>query len=349
MIAIYVTSTEARGGKTTLCAGIGKGLADDGKRIAFLKPVFLVPEAMPTNGADKDTAFISEVLEIEELSPLRLTRDALREILGNEQEGLGKRIQKAYAPILEDKDVAILEGLDGLGSDNELTQAAYEIISTFEARVIIIVRYSNPLPWTQLVHISEGLKERLLGVVINRVPLNKTQSVRDELAPLLQREGIKMLGLLPEDRLLLAPSMEELAEHLGGRFLTCPQGSDELVENVMVGAMCVDPGPQYFGRKANKAVVVRGERPDMQLAALETPTRCLILSGNTPPLPVVQERAEDKGVPLIAVESDTLSTIAGIEIALNQTGFHSKKKLLRLNHILGEHFDFEALYRRLGL
>ncbi len=117
----------------------------------------------------------------------------------------------------------------------------------------------------------------------------------------------------------------------------------------MAGVLCVDPGVEYFKRRDNKAVVTRGERPDIQLAALETSTRGLILCGNVPPIPTVLHRAEDKGVPIILVEQNTIAAIAGIEEVLSQARFRHQSKLSAMERTLAQHFDFPTLYQSLGL
>ena len=111
-------------------------------------------------------------------------------------------------------------------------------------------------------------------------------------------------------------SVGELAKHLEGEILNCPERSEDLVESLMVGALSVDSGLDYFGRKTNKAVITRGDRPDLQMAALETSTKCLILTGGISPMPIVLHRATEKGVPIITVKEDTTSTLKRIEEAL---------------------------------
>jgi BioD-like phosphotransacetylase family protein len=173
--------------------------------------------------------------------------------------------------------------------------------------------------------------------------------VRNELSTQLGEVGINILGVLPEDRTLFTLTVGELAEHIQGEILNSAEKSVELVENFMLGAMCVDPGPEYFGRKANKAVVVRGERPDMQLAALETSIRCLVLSGNTAPIPPVLYGAQDKEIPIILTKGDTIATVMSIEDALSKTRFNQEKKLPKLTEIMEQHFNFQALYQGLSL
>ena len=123
----------------------------------------------------------------------------------------------------------------------------------------------------------------------------------------------------------------------------------ELVENIMVGAMCIDPGPLYFGRKANKAVVTRGDRPDIQMAALETPTRCIVLSGGTQPMPVVRRRADLKKVALVSVPTDTLSTVAKIEEVFSSARFRQPRKLVTFDLLIRKSLDLDALKQELGI
>ena len=56
------------------------------------------------------------------------------------------------------------------------------------------------------------------------------------------------------------------------------------------------------------AVVTGADRTDIQLAALEASTQCLILTGAGEPLPQLVNRADELEVPLLKVEQDTPRT-----------------------------------------
>jgi len=192
---------------------------------------------------------------------------------------------------------------------------------------------------------GESWGKYLLGVVMNKVPQKKLELVSAELA----ESGINVLGVLPEDRALSTITVGELAEYIHGEILNSADMSGELVENIMLGAMTVDSGLDYYSRKANKVVIVRGERPDMQLAALETPTRCLVISGDTPPIPSVSYNADSKKVPVIMTKDDTPAIVARIENALGKASFNHDSKLARLTEIMSHHFNFGAVDKGLGI
>ncbi len=137
--------------------------------------------------------------------------------------------------------------------------------------------------------------------------------------------GTKILGLKPENRRLLAITVGELAESIGGKIINHQEKSGELVENYMLGAMVADSGLDYFNRKKNKAAVIRQERLDMQLAALETSTTCLVLSGGTqPPAYRVLQKAESRGIPIITTAAAVNDIVTRIDNLIVK-----KVKLLR--------------------
>jgi BioD-like phosphotransacetylase family protein len=337
LAALYVTSLQAGVGKTAVCAGLAEHLKSDGKKVGFFKP--MVAAMKTPEAVDSDAEFMRRILSLKEpagdLCPV-IARD-----------GLAKKIKPAYKKVSKGRDVVVVEGVWRQRPGAKPIEAVYEVVEALEARVIVVEPYSEGLSGAELINKYKDFGQYLLGVVVNKVPGSRLEPLSERLSS--QAGGLAILGLLPEDRLLLGLTVGEVAEHVQGEILNHAEKSDEVVESFMLGAMIVDPGPDYFNRKANKAVVVRAERPDMQLAALETPTRCLVLSGGVEPIDRVLRRAQDKGIPLILTKSDTASVVDSVELALGRPRFNQKNKLPRLIEIMERQFNFPALYQGLGL
>jgi len=70
---------------------------------------------------------------------------------------------------------------------------------------------------------------------------------------------------------------------------------------------------RYFQNAANKVVVVGGDRAEIILAALETPTAAIVLTGSYVPSPAVLARARSSACPIVSVASDTVSATDGIQ------------------------------------
>lgn len=340
MVALYVVSSEEAVGKTAICAGVGKHLLGAGKKVGFLKPV--IAEQRPVGSSDGDAVFMKQVLALPE--PV----ESLCPLVGGEGV-LADKIRKAYIEVSQNKDVVIMEGMCGQSPEDSLSKASYKIVEALKAKVIIVEGYSNQISGARLISSYKGFGDNLLGIVLNKVPVSQIKRASEEVSSRFGEARIKILGIMPEDRVLIALTVGELADYVQGEILNNAEKSAELVESLMLGAMCIDSGLDYFNRKANKAAVVRDNRPDMQLAALESSTRCLVISGDTPPIYFVRYRAEDKGVPIILTKSDTGDIVESIEGALEKARFNQEKKLLRLAEIMEQHLSLPAISKGLGL
>ena len=97
------------------------------------------------------------------------------------------------------------------------------------------------------------------------------------------------------------------------------------------------------------AVVTGADRTDIQLAALEASTQCLILTGVGEPLPQLLSRAEELEVPVLKVEHDTLTTVETIEAAFGHVNLHEAVKAGFAIRLVEEHCSFGRLLERLRL
>jgi BioD-like phosphotransacetylase family protein len=328
VVALYLTSGPEGAGKTTIGAGLGKHFQDIGKRLGYFKPVIADDKAVPAGENDSDSVFMKRVFSLKE--PLNQLCPMF-----NDDNQLKSNLMQAYEELAKDKDIVIIEAVTGQ------EQLSRDIVAALAARVIVVQGYSGDLP--QAIERYKYFGKDLMGVVLNKVPGNRLEYVRATVVPQLENTGIKVLGILPENRMLLAPAIGELAQYIQGDIVQGAEKSAELVENFMLGALGADPGTTYFARKANKAVILKSERPDMQLAALETSTRCLILTGNTTPKPIVLHRAEEKTASVILAKGDVNGITSLIESALNKAKFHQDKKLSKLDEMMQLNFNFAAL------
>ena len=97
------------------------------------------------------------------------------------------------------------------------------------------------------------------------------------------------------------------------------------------------------------AVVTGADRTDIQLAALEASTQCLILTGAGEPLPQLINRSEELEVPLLKVDRDTLSTVEVIEQAFGHVRLHENVKATYAFRLVQEHCDLDRIFKTLGI
>ena len=109
--------------------------------------------------------------------------------------------------------------------------------------------------------------------------------------------------------------------------------------------MDVDSALNYFRRIPNKAVITGAHRSDIQLAAMETSTKCIILTGGLQTNDVVIGKAQAKGVPIISVVDDTFTTIDKIEISMGKTSIREKRKVERVRQLMDLEFDMKRFLK----
>ena len=354
MATLYVTSTETFSGKSALCVGIAKRLRQDGFAIGYMKPVSS-GSRLVAGLVDEDAEFFKHTFELpdalDDMVPIGIGPRTVEAILtGESQTDFAANLMAAYQRVSAGRDVVVLEGGANLREGYLVGLPTAEVAQMLGAGALVVVKYNDDLQiLDDALTARKRLGDTLVGVVLNAIPRQRMPFVQETVKPGLEARGVPVLAVLPRERLLLSVSVGDLRDFLSGKVLCCPDKMDELVEHLMVGAMSVDSALSYFRRKPNKAVITGGDRPDIQLAALETSTKCVILTGNLQPSPIILGRAEEVGVPMILVRQDTLTAVEVIERFFGKTRFHLDKKVRRFEEMLEDRFDFERLYQALAL
>jgi len=337
-------------GKTALCAGIGKKLANSGKKVGYIKPIHVT--ARGSKDECLDAIFMNEALELgenkDQLCPLHISQEELWRNLSEDTLSFSNKIKAACEKAASGKDILVIESPGAIKNDQVATLACYTLAEAINARVILLICYCSDYREAEILQVAQKLADKLVGVVLNQVPVSKLTRVRDECVEYFKSNGVNVLGVLPESRPMLGVTVGEICMAINGDIILFKDKANDLVENVMLGAMSPDSARDYFSRLRNKAVVTGYQRADMQLAALETSTRCLIVTGQKPSTSVMV-KAEDKKVPVMVAQKDASDVIRGIEQALASAGFHHPQKLQAMSAMLDTGFDYKALDTALGL
>jgi len=353
MANLYITSAETFSGKSALCIGLGSRFRDDGLKTGYMKPVNVDCKLYEGVAFDEDVNFAKKVFEMAEptdlLSPVALTPAKLEQQLRGPEIDYKPRLMEAFAKVSAGRDVMVLEGGRSLREGYVADLPPKYVAELLNARVLLVLRHDESLMVDRALTAHDYFGDALMGIVINSVPRAYIDHMHDVVNGYLERHGLKVLGILPKDRLLAAPSVIELAKGLNAEILCNADHGGDLVEHMLVGAMSVESALSYFRRRPNKAVITGGDRADIQLAALETSTRCLILTGNLYPSPQVLNRAEELGVPVLLCNLDTLSAVDIIDGYFGRSRFQQPAKIDRFKALLAEHLDFPALYAGLGI
>ncbi|MCH7787711.1 MAG: phosphotransacetylase family protein [Chloroflexi bacterium] len=335
MTVLYVASDQEGAGKTALCAALAQIMKRKGNKVAIFKPV---ASAGQNANPDLDTETYRKLLDqTSEDQPLDLSSAGLTpELL--------EQAKAAFDRVSDGADVVVVEGSSGLSASDAKT-----LVEALDAKVVIVSRYDRDLSAFQMKPWQAVFGKRIVGYVINGLTRYAGTEANAKLPSAMESEGLRLLGIIPEDRRLLGVTVNTIMEHLEGRLISRDGDVESLVEHFMVLGLTMDPGELYFGLRENKAVIVRGDRPDIQMAALATPTSCLVCTRGVEPIEYVRYEAEQEEVPLIVVESDTLATMDAMNGLLDRARFDHPRKLTRFTELLEQHIDLPVIFQSLGL
>lgn len=355
--SIYFTSGQTGTGKTSLAIAIALHLKESGKSVGYFKPFGWKIGGKDTEitREDPDADFFKDLLDMKE------DRSLIQPVstgLGFMESALAQRgdfqdtVLNAFRELEGAYDYLMIEGVQGVNFLEFVKLSAPRLAALFDSEILYVERgdIARTIDNTiQDMRFVAQLGSRVTGVVVNTVPPHALELFRGKFSELLNAYSVKVWGVVPaQAKKALAPSAREAATWLNGEILV-EAGLNRQMFHLTVGAMTPEQALRYFRRKTGKAVITGGDRADICLAALETDTSCLILTGNIYPSVSVLSKAEEMEVPVILVPYDTLTTIQiyqeaeARETTHPRTLQHSKD----LASYLKEHIDFDKMLKSL--
>ncbi len=349
---LLIGSTQAYSGKSATVLGLSHQLQQLGLDITYGKPLGTCLSEYNGIVVEEDLQLIAVALNLPKnrVAPTLLALDEVtvqKRLRGEDQtdyqQSLAKYLQMPCG------DLVLLEGPGDLSEGSLFDLSLLQVAEVVDAAVLLVARYKSLLSVEALLSAKQSMGDRLIGVVINDIPGAQLQITNATMRPFLEQQGIPVLGMLPKNDLLRSVSVSELANQLNAEVLCRSDRLDLMVESLAIGAMNVNAAVKYFRKRRNMAVVTGGDRVEIQQAALETSTQCLILTGQLPPPLFILSRAEELEIPILSVDLDTLTTVEIVNRTFGQVRLHEPIKVECIRHLMAEHFDIDRLLSQLSL
>jgi BioD-like phosphotransacetylase family protein len=350
MLPILVASNTPYAGRTFVSVGLAMKLMDMGHSVGFLKPFGNLPVKSGKEVYDADALFIKETLGLPDpldvVSPFLMTYENHILLLQGRLKDARKHALDAFRS-LKKRDFVIVCGAADLLEGSLLGLDTLSLADMMKAQVLMVEPWRGDASSDALYGARTLLGDRFAGGVLNKVPAGMTGHLKDEVKPFLEKKGVPVFGIIPKDKFLESVTVASLNEILNGTVLCCEDKLDEFIENFLIGAMDVDSALNYFRRTPNKAVITGAHRSDIQLAALETSTKVIILTGGFQTNEVVLGKARSRGIPILSVPDDTFTTIDKIELRMGKTSIREKRKVERTKELITAGFDMFGFLKKL--
>ncbi len=330
MIELFIGSTTKYTGKTMVALGILDFWKSKGLKIGYFKPIGKNFTLKDDRKVEEDASLIKERFSLEDdlslMCPFYLDHQDYINLVLNKLGNADEMIYSAYEQLKRGKDAILVGGGQDLFDGFSVGVSNISFIERLNIPLILVdAPVFGEINLDTIIAIRDRIGDKLYGVIINNLPAENIGFIRKHFVPFLEGKGIRVCGLIPENSKLRALNIAEIRDVLGGNIICCEDRMDEAVENLMVGAMNVESALKHFRSQQNKAVITGGDRTDIQLAALETPTKVLILTGDLYPHNSVISAAQNKNVPIIVVADDTMTTVGKMDTALRRVSVGGKR------------------------
>ena len=355
-----IGSCEPFSGKSALVLGIARNLIASNHKVRFGKPLATSLELNSSKTdefkdmLDDDVRFVGETLQlsVDNLIPSiqYLASSTASERIQDNILDAGNKFEDLKLSL--DSSENIINILEAAGSLHEgllYGLSLSQLSKGLNAKVLLAHFWQDGRSVEALLAAKNQLGDNLCGVVLNAVNPDQIKNIKETIVPSLKSLGINVFGVMPRSPLLRSVTVDELVRRLNARVICCSERLELMVETLSIGAMSVNSAMEFFRRRRNMAVVTGADRTDIQLAALEASTQCLILTGAGEPLPQLINRSEELEVPLLKVDKDTLSTVEVIEQAFGHVRLHETVKATYAFRLVQEHCDLDRFFRTLGI
>jgi BioD-like phosphotransacetylase family protein len=356
---IFVAATRMNDGKTTACLGLYAALQALYPRVGFIKPVGQRFVDVGGQRVDEDSYLLDVIYQvrvpIESMSPITIDSTFTRRYLKNPDRlrpELEDKICRAFDRVSWEKDFTLIEGTGhaGVGAVFDLSNAS--VARLLNAKVVMVTPGGIGRPVDEIA-LNKALFDQagveVIGVILNKVEPEKMSVISEYAGAALRRHGVPLLGVLPVQSMLSTPSIAQIAEEIGGRWLNGRAGAHKhRARRVIVGAMTAKGVVEYL--QPGVVIITPGDRDDIILAAVsssrlsgEKTIAGLILTNDIPPHPTLLDLLEQTDIPVITAKQECFAITSKIHGMTVKTQPQDTDKIPVIKRLITDHVDLTRL------
>jgi len=357
---VFIAATRQNDGKTTSSLGLLSAMQRVYPRIGYIKPVGQRFVEIDEQKIDEDSVLMDQVFRLNcplvDMSPIAVEPDFTRKYLQSANyDVLVRRIQKAFDRVAWEKDFVLCEGSGhaGVGSVFDLSNA--RVAKILEAKVIIVSQGGIGKPIDE-VCLNQALFEKegvqIIGVICNKVLPSKVDYVADFVRRGLKRKGLELLGVIPHQRILSSPTLGLIREELDAELLNDSDQLQNLVDDVVVGAMGVHNAMRFF--KPGVLLITPGDREDIILAVAtnlinrgDETMAGVVLTGNLRPGPSVLKVIREMPFPVLLAKDDSYEVASKVHDLTVKTRPSDAEKISLIRNLIAKNVDVNRILNAL--
>ena len=360
--SVFLSSIHQNAGKTTMALGLYKVFKDLRLKPTFMKPVGQQVVTMGDHDIDKDSYLIREVYHLRkkalEMSPVTIGRGYTEKYINSPQKDvLHKRILRSYHSLIKGRGAIIVEGTGHAGVGSVIDTSNADVAQLLGSKVIIVSEGGIGKSIDEIILNKAPFDicgVELLGVVINKILPEKYTKVKRILEKGLKHKGIKLLGAIPMDPLLKAPTVGQVMDRLNLKPISGKKNLSRRILNTIVAAM--EPHNMINYLRDGSLVLLSGDRVDNIMVAVSSHlitdnnrplVSGIILTGGLMPNPKIMQMLKTSGMPVLLAEADTYTVAASIEHLICKIQKTDKDKILEATALVKKYVDVDYIIKNL--
>lgn len=318
MSFLFIGSTGDHAGHSLITWVLARRLLGKGLRVGFLKPFGTHPIQIEDHWTDRDAWLFKDILDLQEpferICPCVVSEESWTH---GPPDKLLKEIVTLAREMKKEKDVLLIMGSRRIFFDDApFPLSEITLIPELAADVVLITRYQTvSKSMYSILSIASLLKDRVRGIILNRIPHEKLDRIQERIIPSLLQHGIPLTAALTEDTFLACRSIREILQILGGDLLCGEEKLEKPVGGLTVGSGDLKGELKIFKRAYNKIVLLEASPGHDATTgdAISRPVAGILLTGGRRPAPQLLQAAMNASIPLISVKGDTFASLERLE------------------------------------
>lgn len=351
MRLLFVGSTGNQAGQTIFAWAIARRLKEKGLNVGFFKPFGTYSTQKDGIWTDHDAILFKEALGLSEslgqICPYLLSEGGSNKWVAHE---ITEEINLSLQVLSKGKDIVIVMGSKDIYFD-DISRPVPDssLISKLNADCLLIHRFQDSSTAIySILSVFSLLRDRLKGIVLNRVPAERIIPLKKDLVPFFIQKGISHIAVLQDDPFLSSRRLEDIVRILNGEIIFGEEGLSNPVGGMTVGNTDLIGDLVLLRRVYNKIVLIEPAKksPDPNLPRK---VAGIILTGGKRPAHPVLDAVKKEGIPLVLVRHESISAIDRIERTSLQLSPRDEDKVKRFMELLDEDNTLEEMLKSLGL
>lgn len=339
MRKLVVASNRPDAGKTSIIVGIASNIKT---KFGYVKPYGDRLKYMNKVLWDNDSELMTGLFGLDEKPEnLSLGYDHSKLRYNNVKGSIKKELVSMVETAGKGSGLVFIEAPKDFFCASSVNLDAMSVCKAIDGEILFVVTGNNDRIVDDLINLKKLLKKESIscaGVIINKV--RDIDLFRSDYLKEITHTGLTVLGILPEDRTLVYPTVATLAEKLVAKVIAGEKGLTSQVNNIFVGAMSGTAVARLNEfRKKGKLIITSGDRSDMILAAIETNSSGIVLTNNIMPPANILAKASEKNIPILLVPSDTYQTAKKVDTFVPPLSLVDKRKISKLTEMVKDEID----------